>query len=134
MKNCNGCGKCCETAGNGGLAASAEEIDWWVNHRPDIARFVAVEGRGGRIWVDPASGEYLPRCPWLQQGTDGRFVQCGIYDDRPEDCRHYPVEVAQMISHDCEMLEPSDRADHRRAQRRLDLIMSDSRPPLGGTP
>ena len=47
MKNCNSCGKCCETAGDGGLSASATEIDWWETYRPDIARYV----QGNKIWV-----------------------------------------------------------------------------------
>ena len=126
MKHCNGCGRCCETAGNGGLSATAEEIRWWEAHRPEIARYV----KDGRIWVDPASGDYLPRCPWLVRAADDTRFSCAIYHDRPEDCRHYPVDIGQMIRDDCEMLEPSDRADHERAQRRLDLLMIDERPPL----
>ena len=128
MKACNSCGKCCEAAGNGGLSASAEEIDRWKAHRPDIARYV----QGERIWVDPATGEYLDHCPWLTKRSDGSKSSCAIYEDRPEDCRHYPIDVAQMVSVDCEMLEPNDRANLKRAQRRLDFIMIDSRPPLGG--
>ena len=127
MKPCNSCGKCCEKAGNGGLSASKEEIDWWEIHRPDIACYA----RDGKIWVDPESGEYLARCPWLQEGPGSRRFTCAIYEDRPEDCRHYPVDVAQMIRDDCEMLEKRDLADLKRAQRALDYLMIDSRPPAG---
>jgi len=35
-----------------------------------------------------------------------------------------------MIRHDCEMLEPRDLNDLKRAQIRLDTLMSDSRPPV----
>ena len=126
MRKCNSCGKCCEAAGNGGLSATAEEIDWWEMHRPDIARFTD----GTRIWVDPESGEYLDRCPWLQASADGGKLLCGIYDDRPEDCRHYPVDIAQMIRDNCEMLERRDLKDLKRAQRDLDALMIDSRPPV----
>lgn len=127
VKNCNSCGKCCETAGNGGLSASAEEVDWWETHRPDIARYV----QGEKIWVDPATGEYFARCPWLQKSEDGKRFTCDIYDDRPEDCRHYPVDIAQMVRDDCEMLEPRDLENIKRAQKKLDEIMIDSRPPAG---
>ena len=130
MKNCNSCGKCCETAGNGGLSASAEEIDWWETHRPDIFRYVQDE----KIWVDPATGEYFARCPWLQKSPDGKKFTCDIYADRPEDCRHYPVDIAQMVRDDCEMLERRDLLDLRRAQKKLDSIMIDSRPPAGQWP
>lgn len=127
MKRCNSCGKCCETAGNGGLSASREEIEWWEDHRPDIFRYVD----GDRIWVDPATGEYFPRCPWLQGPADSGEFSCEIYDDRPEDCRHYPVDIEQMVRDDCEMLERRDLLDSRRAQQKLDAIMIDSRPPAG---
>ena len=127
MKNCNSCGKCCETAGNGGLSATAEEIDYWETYRPDIAEYVD----GNRIWVDPKTGEYFARCPFLQRTPDGKKTTCDIYEDRPEDCRHYPVDIPQMIEDECEMLEARDLKDLRRAQRKLDEIMIDSRPPAG---
>ena len=124
MKDCNSCGKCCETAGNGGLSASRDEIDWWETHRPEIARFVA----DGKIWVNPETHEYFARCPWLRESPDENKYTCDIYYDRPEDCRHYPVDIAQMVKDDCEMLEPRDLDDLRRAQTKLDDLMSDSRP------
>ena len=114
-------------AGNGGLSASAEEIDWWEIYRPDIARYV----EDGKIWIDPSTGEYFARCPWLQKSPDGRKYACEIYEDRPEECRHYPIDIAQMVRDDCEMLEPRDLVDIKRAQIKLDLLMIDSRPPAG---
>jgi Fe-S-cluster containining protein len=126
MKNCNSCGKCCDTAGDGGLSASPEEIDWWEIHRPDIARFV----HDGKIWVDPSTGEYFAHCPWLRRSSDGKTTTCDIYHDRPEDCQHYPVDIEQMVRHDCEMLEPRDLVDYTRAQKKLDALMADSRPPV----
>ena len=126
MRNCNSCGKCCETAGNGGLSASAEEIDYWETYRPDIARYVDA----GRVWIDPQTGAYFLRCPWLRDAPDGHKTSCDIYDERPEDCRHYPVDIEQMVRHGCEMIEPKDLSDISRAQRKLDAIMIDSRPPV----
>ena len=123
MKNCNACGKCCENWGNAGLSASAADIERWETRRPDIARLVD----GDRIWIDPATGDYFARCPWLQSSPDGRMKTCGIYADRPEDCRLYPSNISEMIQDDCEMLEPHDRTNTRAAQYRLDLLMSDSR-------
>ena len=127
MKACNSCGKCCKTAGSGGLSASPEEIDWWEHYRPDIARYA----RHGRIWVEPETGEYLAHCPWLQKSADKSHYTCTIYEVRPEDCRHYPVDIAQMISDDCEMLQQRDLVDLKRAQKTLDTLMIDSRPPAG---
>jgi len=126
MKDCNQCGKCCINYGNGGLSATAAEIDGWENDRPDIFAYV----RDSKIWMDPATGEQLTRCPWLEQLPGQQKYVCGIYYDRPEDCRHYPVTIEQMIKDGCEMLEPRDVADRKRAQRRLDELMADSRPPV----
>lgn len=126
MRKCNSCGRCCETAGNGGLSATAEEIGWWETYRPDIFRYV----QGVRIWVDPDTGEYFDRCPWLRESPEGNRFSCDIYDDRPEDCRHYPVDISQMVRDGCEMLERRDLLDLKRAQKELDEIMIDSRPPV----
>jgi Fe-S-cluster containining protein len=126
MKDCNQCGKCCIHYSDGGLSATSSEIDWWETHRPDIFEYV----RDGKIWVDPGTGAPLSRCPWLEKVPDQEKYICGIYHDRPGDCRYYPVDIDQMIRDACEMLEPRDLLDAKKAQRTLDLLMSDSRPPL----
>jgi len=125
VKNCNQCGKCCAHYGDGGLSATPSEIDWWETYRPEIARYT----RDGKIWTDPTSGEQLRRCPWLQKLPQEEKYTCQIYNDRPDDCKHYPVTIEQMIKKECEMLEPRDLRDSRKAQRDLDFLMSDSRPP-----
>lgn len=127
MKACNSCGKCCENYGGDSLSASAEEIDWWETYRPEIARYV----KDGKIWIDPATGDYVGRCPWLQKSPDGKKFTCDIYDVRPEDCRLYPTNIAEMIRDECEMIERRDLGNLKRAQRELDEIMIDSRPPAG---
>ncbi len=125
MKECNQCGKCCIRYGDGGLSASAEEIEWWETHRPDIAKYV----RNGKIWVNPTTGLQMARCPWLQQLPGERKYICNIYYDRPGDCRHYPVRIEQMQIDECEMLEAKDLARPKLAQKTLDRLMMDSRPP-----
>lgn len=131
MKECNQCGKCCIHYGDGGLSATTEDIEGWEAFNPDIARYVA----HGEIWMDPDSGKQLTRCPWLQllpPDTEAGPVKygCRIYNDRPEDCRHYPVSIEDMVRDGCEMLEPSDLDAPGQAQRLLDQLMVDSRPPL----
>lgn len=137
MKECTQCGKCCLHYGDGGLAASAEEILAWETFNPDIARYVV----DGKIWMDPSSGAQLARCPWLEEapqaaanganGANGATVYgCRIYADRPEDCRHYPTSIPEMLRDNCQMLEVRDLDDPRQAQIVLDRIMADSRPPL----
>lgn len=126
MKNCNQCGKCCTLYSNGGLSASESEIDWWENHRPDISRYVS----GGKIWIHPVTGKQILRCPWLRKLPNQDKYICRIYFDRPDDCKVYPVNINQMIRDECEMLEPRDIADPAKAQRTLDNLMADSRPPV----
>ena len=125
MKDCNQCGKCCALYADGGLSASDNEIQWWETARPDIAEYV----RDGKIWVSPITGEQLATCPWLQKLPDQEKFACSIYHDRPDDCKHYPVDVAQMVKDDCEMLEVRDLTNPQQAQNRLDRLMADSRPP-----
>lgn len=124
MKECNQCGKCCIKYSDGGLAATAGEIEWWETFQPEIARYVS----DGKIWMDPETGQQLKSCPWLNRSpSDGKYT-CAIYHDRPDDCRHYPVNIEQMVVDECEMLELRDLTDTTRAQRKLDEMMIDSRP------
>ncbi len=132
MKDCNSCGKCCIKYGNGGLSASEADIEGWELFNPDIYRFV----KKGEVWFDPVTGQLIERCPWLREqpgkGKSAKsFYTCDIYLDRPEDCRHYPSTVDEMIRDGCEMIEVKDLSDPNRAQRELDRLMIDSRPPLG---
>jgi Fe-S-cluster containining protein len=50
----------------------------------------------------------MVRCPWLRKLPKKERYKCRIHDVRPEICRGYPVDIDQMISDGCEMLEASD--------------------------
>ncbi len=126
MKACNQCGKCCKNYSDEGLSATTSELDYWETFRPDIFNYV----NDGKIWTDPSSGQQLTRCPWLRQMPGQKKYTCDIYHDRPEDCKHYPVTIDQMTEDECEMLELNDLAHVKQAQKTLDEIMSDSRPPV----
>lgn len=85
--------------------------------------------------MDPDTGEQLKRCPWLEllpadSKTGREKYGCGIYQDRPEDCRHYPTSVDEMVRDGCEMIEVRDLDAPEQAQKTLDRLMSDSRPQL----
>jgi Fe-S-cluster containining protein len=126
MKDCNQCGKCCINYSDGSLSATESEIDYWENFRPSIAAYVS----DGKIWMDPKTGEQLQLCPWLRKLPNENKYSCDIYFDRPDDCKHYPVAIEQMIKDDCEMLSASDLKNPKLAQKALDIIMIDSRPSL----
>ena len=125
MKQCNQCGKCCIKYSNGRLSASASEIELWDIFKPEIYRYV----RSGKIWMDPITGKQIELCPWLRKAPEKEIYTCDIYYDRPDDCKHYPVTIEQMINDECEMLEVQDLITPKKAQQNLDKLMADSRPP-----
>ena len=125
VKDCNQCGKCCTNYGGGNLSVTAREIDWWETHSPEIASYVS----DGKIWVSPVTGKTMDRCPWLRKLPGQNKYICRIYFNRPDDCKYYPVKIDQMRIDECEMLEARDLLDLKKAQRDLDLLMADSRPP-----
>lgn len=125
MIECNQCGKCCVKYSNDGLSASKREIEYWEINRPDIYRYVS----DGKIWIDPDTDKQLALCPWLKKLPNQNKYTCNIYYDRPADCKFYPSTVEEMIKDRCEMLENKDLNSLKEAQKTLDILMSDSRPP-----
>ena len=111
---------------DGGLSATPSEIDWWETFRPDIHAYVS----GNEIWADPNTGKRLTYCPWLEALPNDKGFTCSIYLDRPDDCKHYPTSIAEMVRDNCEMIEVKDLKNRKQAQRKLDDLMIDSRPPL----
>jgi Fe-S-cluster containining protein len=80
--------------------------------------------------MNPDTGKQIERCPWLRQlPNENKFI-CDIYDDRPDDCKHYPVTINQMVKDECEMLEVKDLSNPKQAQKFLDRLMAESRPPV----
>ncbi|MFA7553502.1 MAG: YkgJ family cysteine cluster protein [Spongiibacteraceae bacterium] len=126
MKACNSCGKCCIKYSDGDLSASLADIEGWELFNPEIHDYV----RDGEIWFDPSSKQRLALCPWLRKEPNKNRYSCDIYLDRPEDCRHYPVTIEQMVGDECEMLEVQDLSKPKQAQQSLNQLMADSRPPF----
>ncbi|EHV9686579.1 YkgJ family cysteine cluster protein [Vibrio parahaemolyticus] len=127
MKDCNQCGKCCIKYGDGDLAATQEEIVLWELFNPDIFEYV----KDGKIWFDPETRKQLHRCPFLElapKTEEKDKYTCSIYLDRPEDCRHYPSLINEMVRDECEMIEVVDLVNPKKAQKQLDKLMSSSRP------
>lgn len=132
MKDCNQCGKCCIKYGDGALSATKEEIEQWELDQPEIFKFV----KNNEIWFDPTTGLQLTSCPFLEiipnaNAQAAAKYTCSIYLHRPEDCRHYPSLISEMIRDGCEMIEAVDLARPKNAQRKLDVLMQDSRPASG---
>lgn len=126
MKKCNQCGKCCIKYSNGGLSVTEDEIKSWDMFRSDIYDYV----KDGEIWISPTTGKQLEQCPWLRKQPETNIYTCDIYYDRPDDCKFYPVTIEQMLKDECEMLEKRDLINPKQAQKRLNKLMADSRPPF----
>ena len=77
--------------------------------------------------MDPETGEALTACPWLTPLPNQNQYGCSIYEDRPDDCRQYPVLVSDMIRDGCEMIEAIDLKRPKVAQAKLIQLMIDSR-------
>ncbi len=80
--------------------------------------------------MEPETGVQIDLCPWLRKQPNNDIYTCEIYYDRPDDCKHYPVTIEQMVKDECEMLEPNDLVKPKQAQEALDKLMADSRPPV----
>lgn len=87
-KVCNRCGDCCRYIAvpvQGQM--SKEDKDWLRTRGCRIER-----GKGDLVWL------VIPSvCPHLvdinpDTGEDLAWAYCDIYDDRPDNCKHYPNE------------------------------------------
>ncbi|GAA6206184.1 hypothetical protein NBRC116600_29820 [Thalassotalea sp. SU-HH00458] len=117
LKACNQCGKCCIKYGDGGIEATVEEIDMWAIFRPNIYQYV----REYKLWFDPDTQQQLSQCPFLeklpnQKANEPVKYSCGIYEDRPQDCRLYPSSINEMVRDECEMIETFDLTHPKQAQ------------------
>lgn len=83
--HCRCCGRCCETFGGHLHAWESDLARWRSEGRDDL---LAMVNDLGWIWCDPATGEKLERCPFLQR--DGELWICTIHETRPQICRDYP--------------------------------------------
>ncbi|HDL01385.1 MAG TPA: YkgJ family cysteine cluster protein, partial [candidate division Zixibacteria bacterium] len=91
----------------------------------DIYKYV----RNGNIWLDPDTGQQIELCPWLKKLSNKNAYICGIYNDRPEDCRAYPSTLDEMILDECEMIETHDLLNQQQAKKTLETLMAVDRYP-----
>jgi Fe-S-cluster containining protein len=87
VRQCRGCGQCCEQFG-GHLHASKRDIARWTAlGRDDLLR--RVSGIGW-LWIDPETGTLEKACPFLER-TDPDTALCTIHEIKPDICRDYPT-------------------------------------------
>ena len=80
--------------------------------------------------MSPDTGKQIKLCPWLRKLPNENKYICDIYYDRPDDCKYYPVTIDQMVMDECDMLEVQDLAKPKQAQKTLNKLLADSRPPF----
>lgn len=84
---CRACGHCCDLYGGQLLSCRGDVERWRATGRDDL---LALVGRLGWLWVDPATGRRLEKCPFLVRAGPNSAT-CGIHDTKPEMCRAYPT-------------------------------------------
>ena len=92
---CCRCGNCCTGLGYDNDCTREDFLVWKAHDRQDILERVMTVAKPGqdpeyRIWMDPATGEISPACPWLMPNQDGQGFVCHIQEFKPEVCRQYP--------------------------------------------
>jgi len=94
---CTRCGKCCLNEDYmGTLYASDDDVKRWRKEtRRDILNHVSSPTEHVHdIWVKD-DGE-CSRCPFLRKDRGATTFKFRIYNTRPEPCRDYPNDYAQM--------------------------------------
>ncbi len=89
VSGCRACGCCCEAFGGFLRASEADRERWKELGRDDL---LAHAGETGWLWLDPETGQRLPRCPYLVRNSEDQAL-CAIHDIKPNICRAYPTEA-----------------------------------------
>lgn len=105
---CRVCGGCCRLRDAFQGTVSPEEVAAWrAAGRDDVLRLVERREKDGvttwRAWVNPKTGAYFKRCPWLVKLPDlGEGCRgCRIHTARPLKCRAFPLFLRQAERVDC---------------------------------
>ncbi len=113
--NCRMCGQCCTRFRDAwqGLV-SVEEVEGWRRMGlASILRLVSEEKREGRVyykaWVNPKTGEYFKRCPWLRRMEGG--MGCAIHLHKPLKCRTFPYTREQAEYSGCRAFDTDREGD-----------------------
>jgi Fe-S-cluster containining protein len=104
--HCTQCGQCCRSLGDA-FAASAdvEDVDRWETEgRFDILEWVDLRLRDVGmmdLWIDPATGDQVARCPWLRKVPREPRYRCRIHETKPRHCREYPRSKKHALMTGC---------------------------------
>jgi Fe-S-cluster containining protein len=57
------------------------------------------------LWISPAKGDDVKRCPWLRKLPNQDKYICRIHDVKPEHCRAYPKSRKHALKTGCRGFE-----------------------------
>ena len=78
---------------------------WQREGRDDILRYVdTVTPEVHEAWVKPDHKADCTRCPFVRKDRNAPTYTCRIHETRPEPCRDYPQNYAQMEQDGCETI------------------------------
>lgn len=103
---CRLCGHCCSCLGDASHGrVSPEEVREWTE--AGLTRILRLIRRVDRpaysfyeAWVNPKTGRYLKRCPWLVRLSQGGRG-CAIHENKPLKCRAYPYNAESAQRQGC---------------------------------
>ncbi|MBU2550570.1 MAG: YkgJ family cysteine cluster protein [Proteobacteria bacterium] len=105
---CKKCGLCCRRFRDAfqGVLSEDEVRSWRTAGRERLLGLTVMEKRSGyelyKAWVNPKTGRYLKKCPWLTRGRspeEGYF--CRIHPFRPLKCQAFPLSREQAEYSGC---------------------------------
>ena len=111
---CVQCGHCCLDLSDA-YQTSVPESDvkrWKREQRFDILEWVGTLGGVGEIWINPKTGEYVNRCPWLRKLPKQNKYICRIHETKPEKCRKFPKSKRHALDYGCKGIPAEDFADY----------------------
>ena len=100
---CVQCGHCCLDLSDA-YQTSVPESDikrWKREQRFDILEWVGPFEGMDEIWINPKTGEYVNRCPWLRKLPGQNKYICRIHETKPEHCRNFPKSKRHALDNDC---------------------------------
>jgi len=100
---CVQCGNCCLNLSDA-YQTSVLDSDvkrWRRENRTDILEWVDSFLGLNDIWINPRTGNFVGRCPWLRKLPKKDKYLCRIHDTKPEHCQSFPKSKRHALENGC---------------------------------
>jgi Fe-S-cluster containining protein len=103
---CRHCGNCCQNLKYHNACSEKDYRKWKALDRKDILEKVIIVKSNSqtpqyKIWREPGTSRFYPKCPWLQPSGFNDRYECRIHDVKPEYCRQYPLTRKHAMMTGC---------------------------------